>query len=255
MNPTPWHHPSWTERAVIYEVNTRQFTKSGTFAEFKGHLDRLQDLGVDIIWFMPIYPIGQKQRKGSLGSYYSIKDYKDINPEFGTKEDFKQLVNEIHKRGMYVLIDWVANHTAWDNPLTETNPEFYHQNEKGKIVAPFDWEDVAHLNYANRDLWSYMSGAMEYWVKEFDVDGFRCDVADLVTVEFWNFARNQVEKIKPVFMLAEAENADYNNLAFNMSYASSLHRNFTAIAKGDKGAYEIISFLLTSRAITGQTPL
>jgi glycosidase len=226
-------HPEWSKNASIYEVNLRQYTPEGTFRAFEAHLDRLQDLGVDILWFMPITPIGELNRKGSLGSYYSVKDYTGINPEFGTLEDFKQLVEEIHARDMYVILDWVANHTAWDHPWTETNPEYYTRDEDGNFVPPADdWSDVIDLNYDNKDLWEAMIGEMRFWLEEAGVDGFRCDVADMVPTEFWNEAVNELEKIKPVFMLAEAEKPYLHEKAFEMGYGWSFHRLMNHLAQG-----------------------
>jgi glycosidase len=227
------NHPEWSKNASIYEVNVRQFTPEGTFNAFAEHLDRLQDLGVDILWFMPITPIGELNRKGSLGSYYSVKDYTGINPEFGTIEDFKRLVEEIHARDMYVILDWVANHTAWDHPWTITNPEFYTKDEDGNFVPPIDdWSDVIDLNYDNKELWDVMIGEMCYWVQEVGVDGFRCDVADMVPTEFWNKAVAELEKIKPVFMLAEAEKPYLHQHAFEAGYGWSLHHLMNNIAQG-----------------------
>lgn len=226
-------HPEWSKNASIYEVNVRQYTPEGTFNAFAEHLDRLQDLGVDILWFMPITPIGELNRKGTLGSYYSVKDYTGINPEFGTIDDFKKLVEEIHARDMYVILDWVANHTAWDHPWTITNPEFYTLDEDGNFAPPIeDWADVIDLNYDNKDLWEAMIGEMRYWVEEVGVDGFRCDVADMVPTEFWNEAVAELEKIKPVFMLAEAEKPYLHEHAFEMAYGWSMHHLMNNIAQG-----------------------
>ena len=228
------NHPEWSKNASIYEVNVRQYTPEGTFKAFEEHLDRLQDLGIDILWFMPITPIGEVNRKGSLGSYYSVKDYTAINPEFGSMEDFKHLVEEIHARDMYVILDWVANHTAWDHPWTENHPEYYTLNEEGAFVPPVeDWSDVIDLNYDNMDLWKAMIGEMRFWVEEAGVDGFRCDVAYMVPTEFWNEAVAQLEKIKPLFMLAEAENPDLHEKAFEMGYGWTLHHLMNDIAKGE----------------------
>jgi glycosidase len=226
-------HPEWSKSASIYEVNVRQYTPEGTFNAFAEHLDRLQDLGVDILWFMPITPIGELNRKGSLGSYYSVKDYTGINPEFGTIEDFKKLVEEAHARDMYVILDWVANHTAWDHPWTISNPEFYSLDKDGNFVPPVeDWSDVIDLNYENKGLWDVMIGEMRYWVEEVGVDGFRCDVADMVPTEFWNLAVAELEKIKPVFMLAEAEKPYLHENAFEMGYGWSMHHLMNNIAQG-----------------------
>ena len=226
-------HPRWSNNVSIYEVNVRQYTHEGTFKAFQKHIPEIKKMGIGIIWIMPINPIGEKNRKGTLGSYYSVKDYKAINPEFGTLDDFKNLVNEIHKQGMHVIIDWVANHTSWDNVLTETNPDFYKKDSLGNFIAPVaDWADVIALNYNNPYLWIYMEGVMEYWIKECNIDGFRCDVASMVPVPFWNFARKELDKIKPVFMLAEAENSDLQKHAFDMTYAWEFHNILKEIYAG-----------------------
>lgn len=239
-------HPEWSKNATIYEVNIRQFTPEGTFNAFSNHLDRLQDLGVKILWFMPIQPIGELNRKGSLGSYYSIKDYTAINPEFGTLEDFKKLVEEIHARDMYVILDWVANHTAWDHPWTISNPEFYTRNESGNFVPPVeDWSDVIDLNFDNKQLWDAMIGEMRFWVEETGVDGFRCDVAYMVPTEFWDRAIAELEKIKPLFMLAEAEEPLLHENNFEMAYGWKLHHLMNNIAQGKANVSDLDQYFFT----------
>ncbi len=226
--------PEWSYTQVIYEVNIRQFTEEGTFKAFEKHLPRLKELGVGILWFMPVHPIGEKNRKGTLGSYYSVKDYKAINPEFGTLEDFKLMVNTIHKMGMYVIIDWVANHTAWDNQWISEHPEFYTKDSLGRIISPNpDWTDVADLNYENKDLWKEMINALKFWVEECDIDGFRCDVAGMLPIEFWVAARPELEKIKNVFMLAEWDTPEQHK-AFDLTYDWTFYKTLNAIAKGEK---------------------
>lgn len=225
--------PEWSRNDVIYELNLRQFTKEGTFRSAAAKLQELKDLGVDIIWLMPIQPIGELNRKGSLGSYYSIRDYKGINPEFGTANDFKDFVTQAHDLGMKVIIDWVANHTSWDHAWTQSHPEWYTQNEKGEFVPPVaDWSDVIDLNYDQPALREAMIEAMAFWVKEYDIDGFRCDVADMVPQDFWEAARARLDAIKPVFMLAEAENPKLHEKAFNMAYGWKMHHTLNKIAKG-----------------------
>ena len=198
-------HADWVYNATIYEVNIRQYTPEGTFAAFEEHLPRLSELGVKILWLMPIHPIGEVERKGSLGSYYSIKDYKGVNPEFGTMDDFKSLVEKAHQHGMKVIIDWVANHTSHDNHLVTEHPDWYTRDSVGNLSSPFDWSDVVQLNYENQELRNYMIGALKFWVEEANIDGYRCDVASMVPTEFWNRARKELDEIKPVFMLAEAD--------------------------------------------------
>lgn len=239
-------HPEWSKNASIYEVNIRQFTPEGTFNAFAPHLDRLQDLGVKILWFMPIQPIGELNRKGTLGSYYSIKDYTSINPEFGTLEDFKKLVEEIHARDMYVILDWVANHTAWDHPWTISNPEFYTRDENGNFAPPVeDWSDVIDLNFDNKQLWDAMIGEMRFWVEEVGVDGFRCDVAYMVPTEFWDKAVAELEKVKPMFMLAEAEHPILNENNFEMAYGWALHHLMNSIAQGKADVSELDKYYFT----------
>lgn len=233
--PTPPLTPEWAVNATIYEVNLRQFSEEGTFAAFASHLPRLRDMGVDILWLMPIHPIGKKERKGTLGSYYSIYDYFDINPEFGTKEDFRELVGQIHEHGMYVILDWVANHTSWDAVWTRTHPHVYRTDEDGRFIIPpdTDWTDVIQLDYDNPETHRRMHEALEYWVREFNIDGYRCDVADLVPTEFWNEARRRLDAVKPVFMLAEAETPEHHIHAFDMSYAWETHHLMNQLAGGE----------------------
>jgi glycosidase len=236
--------PSWTEGQSIYEVNIRQYTKSGTFNEFAEHLPRLKELGVGIFWIMPIQPIGEKNRKGTLGSYYSISDYSKVNPEFGTLEDFKNLVKKIHELGMKVIIDWVANHTAWDHHWTLDHPEFYTKDKKGNFKAPVkDWEDVIHLDYGNHDLWDEMIKQMEFWLRETGIDGFRCDMAHLVPALFWNRARRDLDKIKPVFMLAESENHDLLEYAFDSIYNWKLLHAMNEIASKKIDANQLLKLI------------
>ena len=226
-------HPEWIKNAVIYEVNTRQFSVDGKFASVEKELPRLKSLGVDVLWFMPITPIGIEARKGSLGSYYSVKDYKAVNPEFGTIDDFKSLVAKAHELGMKVIIDWVANHTSRDAAWIN-NKEWYVMDSTGtNPVAPFDWTDVAKLNYDNKEMRSAMKEAMIFWIKEANIDGFRCDVAEHVPVDFWEDAFSEIKKVKnDVFMLAEAENPELQKNTFNAYYAWHLHHIMNNIAQG-----------------------
>ena len=226
-------HPEWSRNLSIYEVNVRQYSQGGTFAEFEQHVPRLNEMGVGILWFMPIHPIGQVHRKGTLGSYYSVKDYYAVNPEFGTLEEFESLVQKIHDMGMYVIIDWVANHSAWDNDLTREHPDWYIRDVHGRFVPPIDdWSDVIDLNYNMPGLWYYMADAMRFWVEEVDVDGFRCDVAGMVPLEFWNYVRAELEKVKPVFLLAEWEAPEAHDYAFDMTYGWTLYHLMSRISKG-----------------------
>ena len=229
-------HPEWTKDATIYQINTRQFTKEGTFRAAEAHLPRLKELGIDIIWLMPINPIGEKMRKGTLGSPYSIRDYYGVNPEFGTLDDFKHFVAAAHALGMHVIIDWVAAHSAWDNPLVEQHPEWYERNWKGELTSPefWDWWDTADFDYDQPGLRKYMIEAMKYWVAEADIDGFRCDVVFNVPLDFWNQLRRELDEIKPVFMLAEWEGRDIHAEAFDASYAFKQNRDLRDIVDGKR---------------------
>ena len=232
-------HPEWSYDKVIYEVNLRQYTEDGSFKAFEEHLPRLKEMGVGIIWLMPIHPIGEKNRKGTLGSYYSVKDYFAIDSSYGTIEDFKSLVNKVHESGMHIIIDWVANHTAWDNEWAAEHPEFYTKDSAGNFVPPVDdWSDVIDLNYDNEELRNYMIGVMMYWVKELDIDGFRCDVAAMVPIDFWLNIRKQLDSIKPVFMLAEAWEPELHE-AFDMTYSWGMHHLMSEVAKGEKNVNDI----------------
>lgn len=233
-------HPEWSKDAVIYEVNVRQYTEEGTFKAFQEHLPRLKELGVDILWFMPIHPIGEKNKKGELGSYYSVKDYLGVNPEFGTMEDFKKVVEKAHDMEMYVILDWVANHTAWDNPLTEEHPDWYTKDSTGNFQPPVeDWSDVIELDYDVPEMRDYMIDALKFWVEEADIDGYRCDVAGMVPVDFWNRSRKALDSIKPVFMLAEANEPILHKKAFDMTYAWDFHFLMNEVAQGKKSANDL----------------
>lgn len=234
--------PSWAKNANIYEVNIRQYTPEGTFKAFQKSLPRLKEMGVEILWLMPINPIGEKNRKGTLGSYYSISNYKAINPEFGTEEDFKNLVNEIHKLGMHVIIDWVANHTSWDNVWIKEHPDYYTKDSLGNIIVPkgTDWNDTADLNYDNPELRKAMIDAMSYWVTTADIDGFRCDVAGMVPFTFWLHVRKAIDEIKSdCFFLAEDSEPKIHQ-AFDMTYNWPLKDLINDMAKGKKNVSHLI---------------
>lgn len=227
-------HPEWARKGIVYQINTRAFTKEGTFRAAEKHLPRIKELGADILWIMPINPIGEKNRKGTLGSPYSVKDYYAVNPEFGTMDDFKHLVAEAHKLGFHVILDWVANHTAWDNKMQSEHPDWYDKDWKGEFRPTpwFDWTDIINLNYKSPGLRKYMTEAMKYWVKEADIDGYRCDVAGFVPIDFWNNLRKELDHIKPVFMLAEWESRDLHEYAFDMTYAWTWYERLEPIAQG-----------------------
>ena len=254
-NPT--RSIDWIKNNVVYEVNTRQFNSGGTFKSFMPEIPRIKALGVDVLWFMPVYPIGQLNRKGGLGSYYSIKNYHEINPEFGTMDDFKATVNAAHAQGMKVILDWVGNHTAWDHPWVTEHPDWYVHDSTGKIVTPWDWTDVAQLNFKNPELRKAMIAEMQFWVKECNIDGFRCDVAFLVPRSFWEEARIALEKDKPLFMLAEMENnkdidpnpPGYMEKAFDAYYGWTLHSASADCAKGKITGREFVNKFTEARAL------
>lgn len=236
-------HPEWSKNAAIYEVNIRQHSPEGTFKAFEEYLPQLKDMGIGIIWLMPIQPIGLENRKGTLGSYYSISDYTAVNPEFGTLDDFKSLVNKAHELGIYVILDWVANHTAWDNKWVKSNPEFYTKDSDGKFVPPVeDWSDVIDLNYDNQSLRKEMANAMKFWINECNIDGYRCDVAAMVPIDFWNNVTDNLNKIKPIFMLAEASEPELHEHAFDMTYGWQFKDLMNDIAQGKKSVEELDAY-------------
>ncbi|MFZ1411394.1 MAG: alpha-amylase family glycosyl hydrolase [Micropruina sp.] len=222
--PVPYvriSHPEWSRNATIYQINTRQFTAEGTFAAAQLELPRLRELGADILWLMPINPIGEVNRKGVLGSPYAVKDYYGVNPEFGTLDDVRAFVAAAHELGMHVILDWVANHTAWDSNLVTEHPEWYLRDWKGDFCPTpwWDWDDIIDLDYQHAELREYMTDVLAYWVREADLDGFRCDVAGFVPTDFWETVRAELDQIKPVFMLAEWEAKDLHAAAFDMTYS------------------------------------
>jgi len=250
-------NPSMMENAVIYEANIRQYSPEGTFNAFTKDLPVLRELGVKIVWVMPINPISKIKRKATdgrftseiedenernkyLGSYYSVSDYKAINPEYGTLEDFKNLVKTAHENGIYLIVDWVPNHTGWDHPWITDHPDFYTQNEKGEIIDPINaetgeswgWTDTADLNYDNPNMRKEMISDLKYWINEVDIDGYRMDVAHGVPVDFFETVTDELNKIKPVFMLAEAEKPDLLKHAFDMQYGWEAMHIFNEMAKG-----------------------
>lgn len=229
----------WTKDAVIYEVNVRQYTREGTFNAFSEHLQELKDMGINTLWFMPIHPISETKRSGTLGSYYSVTDYRAVNPEFGTEEDFRILVDKAHEMGFKVMLDWVANHTGWDCEWIIEHPEWYTQDANGNIVSPegMGWPDVADLNYDNQEMRTEMISCMKYWVTEYDIDGFRCDYASGVPVDFWEEARVELEKEKPLYMLAEDDQViSLLNSAFDFNYNLKLYDAMVRVAKDSKKA-------------------
>jgi glycosidase len=247
-------HPSWSKNAVLYEVNVRQYTDEGTFNAFAEHLPRLKNLGVDVLWFMPIFPIGEVNRKGELGSYYSVKDFMDVNPEFGTLDDFKAIISKAHELGMYIMLDWVPNHTSWDNKLAVDHPEYYAKDSVGKFTPPVgtDWTDVIQLDWTKEGLHDYMIAAMSFWVN-LGVDGFRVDHPHNTPKEFWERARVELDKIKPVLMLAEHEGpANFVEKGFDMNYAWEMHHLMNNVAQGKDSANAIAKYFTREWAVYPQ---
>ncbi len=231
---------SMMENAVIYEANIRQYSEEGSFDAFTKDIPELKNLGVKILWIMPIYPISTTKSKGSLGSYYAISDYTKVNPEFGTIEDFRELVKTAHDNGIYVILDWVANHTGWDHVWLKEHPEYYTKGKDGNITHTVgtDWTDVADLNYDNQEMREQMRKDMIYWIKEEGVDGFRCDVAGMVPVDFWDKTVAEIKKTKPVFMLAEGWEPELMVNAFDMGYGWDTHHKMNDIAQGKANVKE-----------------
>ena len=244
-------HPDWSKNSVLYEVNIRQFTPEGTFNAFTAHLPRLKQLGVDILWLMPINPIGIKNRKEALGSYYSVKDFTDVNPEFGSLEDFKKLIAKSHELGFHVIIDWVPNHSSWDNKLTQEHPDWYKKDSIGNFTPPIgtDWTDVIQFDWSKKGLQDYMIGALKFWV-DLGVDGFRVDHPHITPYEFWDRARAELNKIRPVFLLAENEDQiDFLKNGFDMNYAWELHHLMNSIAQGKDSVKSLNKYYLKERSI------
>ena len=231
--------------SVVYEMNIRQYTPEGTFAAAQEHLPRLKELGVDIVWLMPIYPIGVKERKGTLGSYYAISDYCATNPEFGSLEDFDNFVKEAHKLDLRVVLDWVANHTSPDAKwINECPADWYVRDSLGNTVVNYDWYDIAELNYDNRAVWDEMKESMHFWMER-GIDGFRCDMACEVPLEFWQETIAELRAKYPgIYMLAEGEEPKlHSQCDFNSSYAWELHHLMNAIARGEKGVSDLLAYI------------
>lgn len=230
--------PEWIDQAVIYEANVRQGTPTRDFKGLQREIPRLKDLGVDIIWLMPVHPISEMNRKGTQGSYYAVKDYKAVNPAFGTIDDLKELVRTAHTYGMRVILDEVCNHTGCDNPWTQSHSEYYARDKKGNMFGPFDWTDTYKLDYSNPATREAMADALLFWVKEADIDGYRCDVAGEVPTDFWEEVRPRLQSLKPVFMLAEASKPELLQSAFDADYAWPMKDLFNDIsATAGQNAY------------------
>ena len=252
--------PETADNAVIYEVNIRQYSPEGTFNAFTKDIPNLKKMGVKILWLMPIHEIGYKNRKAKgdtsieqitdpkekekyLGSYYSVKDYRSINSKFGTKADFAKLVQTAHENGIYVILDWVANHTAWDHPWVTAHSDYYTRDKDGKMIAPFDWTDVVELDFNNKAMRKAMVADMKYWLTDLNIDGFRCDVAGEVPTDFWEATRVELNKVKPIFFLAEAEKPELLKNAFDMQYGWEAHHLFNQIAKGEKTVKDFDAYM------------
>lgn len=228
--------PAWVRDGVIYELNVRTFSSAGTLSAVTARLPELQKLGVTMVWMMPIHPIGQVKKKGSIGSPYAVRDYMAVNPDYGTPDDLKRLVREAHRLGLKIMLDIVANHTSWDNVMMKT-PSYYKRDSTGQVMFPYDWSDVAWLDYGNPALRSYMNGMLQYWVREFDVDGFRCDVAGMVPNDFWEAARRDLEKLKPeIAMLAESHEPDMLVNAFDFDYGWPVYHAMKDAILGNRSA-------------------
>ena len=236
-------HPEWSKNSILYEVNIRQYTPEGTFKAFSKHLPRLKALGVDVLWFMPTFPIGILNRKGELGSYYSVKDFMDVNPSYGTLDDFKSMTDQAHDLGMKVMVDWVPNHTSWDNRLTVDHPDWYVRDSTGKFTPPIgtDWTDVIQLDWSKEGLQIYMLDAMAYWV-DMGVDGFRVDHPHNTPKEFWAKARLELSAKKPVLLLAEIEEPAFLEKGFDMNYAWEMHHLMNSIAQGRDSVNKLVSY-------------
>lgn len=229
-------HPSWIMQGNIYEVNIRQYTPEGTFKAFAKHLDRLKEMGVQTLWFMPINPISKTDRKGSLGSYYAVSDYTAINPEFGNMDDWKALVKQAHEKELKVIIDWVPNHTGADHYWLQKHPAFYVRDSSGKAVSQFDWTDTRKLNYANTELRDTMISQMKFWITETGIDGLRCDYAVGPSRSFWKDCIKDLKAVKNVFMLAEADSAWLHEVGFDATFAWPEFNMMKLIAAGKRNA-------------------
>ena len=247
----PFNTPAWAKQANLYELNVRQYSREGTFRAAATQLARLKRMGVDVVWVMPIYPISETKRKGSAGSYYASSSFTEVNPEFGTGEDFRAFVEEAHAQGLHVILDWTANHTGWDHPWIEEHPEYYIRdvdtdtirhafNPQDDDGGETDWYDIAQLDHTNEDLHAAMIADMTYWLREFDVDGFRCDVAGFVPIEFWYKVRPALEAVKPVFMLAEwGDEPEHFEAAFDINYGWGFHKLLNSLAEGEANVEDV----------------
>lgn len=237
-------HPAWSRKAIIYQINTRQFTPEGTLKAAQAQIPRLKALGVDVLWLMPIHPIGAVNRKGTVGSPYSVKDYRAVNPELGTKADLKAFVDAAHAAGMKVILDWVANHTAWDHPWAKAHPDWYARDWQGRNVSTpwWDWSDIIDLDYSRPGLRREMAGAMEMWVRDYGIDGFRADVAGYVPPDFWTQVKRDLSKHKHVWMLGEFNHRDLHTTSFDSSYAWAWAEALIKLGKGEADTGALYGF-------------
>jgi len=241
--------PEWLKSGVIYQIFTRSFSQEGTLDGVTGRLDELHNLGVNILWLMPIHPPGQVKKKGTLGSSYAVRDYYAIDAGLGVKDDLRRLVREAHKRQMKIVIDIVANHTAWDSVMM-AHPEFYKKDKQGQITFPYDWTDVAALDYSNPKLRRYMMDMFIYWIKEFDLDGYRCDAAAEVPTDFWDQARKELDAVKPnIMMLAEASKPELLRNAFDIDYAWPLLSTLNDVVMNGESASAVRNTVEQQRAL------
>jgi alpha-amylase len=232
----------WAATTNIYEVNIRQYTPEGNFAAFAKHLPRLSQMGVEVLWLMPIFPISKEKKQGTLGSYYACSSYTNTNPEFGTAKDFKALVQQAHELGMKIMLDWVGNHTGYDHEWTTANPGYFKTNETGEFFDSHGWVDVIDLNYENQSMRRAMIEAMQYWVTTYDIDGFRCDMAHLVPIDFWRQARTLVDQQKPLLWLAETEEPAYHQV-FDITFTWRFLHLLEDIYRGHAAATDLLTLV------------
>ncbi|MCB0703835.1 MAG: alpha-glucosidase C-terminal domain-containing protein [Saprospiraceae bacterium] len=253
--------PEWHRNATIYEVNLRHYTPEGTFASFEQHIARLKEMGIDILWFMPIHEVSVKERKGELGSPYAVTDYRGVNPDMGTMDDFKHMLAAIQAAGMHCIIDWVPNHTGWDSKWITEHPDWYTHDADGNVTDPINaetgeswgWTDVADLNYDNAEMRLAMIDAMKFWVEDIGIDGFRVDVAHGVPVDFWVQCATALYEVKPLFMLAEAEVPELLNTgAFQMDYGWEMHHTLNEIAKSQGANRDAAKKLVQGNLVEGE---
>ena len=249
-------HPEWSYNSVVYEVNIRQFSPEGTFRAVEAQLPRLKDLGVDVLWLMPMYEIGTEGRKGTLGSYYAISDYRKVNPEFGTMEDFESLLDAAHQAGFKVILDWVANQTAPDHVWMTTRPaDFYERDSLGNAIYEYDWTDTRSLNYENEAVWAAQDSCMRFWLDK-GVDGFRCDAAGEMPAAFWHAVLPGLKQAYPeAYFLGEAEKPELSDPAetFDATYAWKLHHLLNDVAQGKKTVKDIKDYVAADAEETPQT--